>query len=172
MKPCNHCGAQNDDTNASCVACGATLGDQTPNPQDLLFQTPISNRREKFDPKKDPLYVSLLDVILGTLAIIGSIVSLAGASVYPLSKYDHDAYGMAALCFMLAALNSFFPQVALGLEVIRLNLFCRKKEHPQPGRFYRFARRAFTLLALMVGMAVPVLALPMVQTFIHQLLQR
>ncbi len=154
MKLCEKCGAHNADTRVFCVDCGATLGDKLSDAQERQLQEDLNENIEKMYNKTDPLYVSLLDKMLGGIALIGGLASVVCAFFKPLSPSDPNVYLWALLCFLIAALDAFIPQLAWGLEKMRLGLWVNGADDLEPSRFYLIGRRVGIALAVALGVAM------------------
>lgn len=154
MKLCDKCGAHNSDTRVFCIDCGETLGDKLSDAQEQQLQENLSDNIENMYNKTDPLYVSLYDKIVGSVALLGGVVSLVCPFIQPPPVTDDNPYLWALLCFALAALDAFIPHLAWGLEKMRLNMWANGAEDLEPSYFYLVGRRVGNTLALALGILV------------------
>ena len=159
MKLCEKCRAHNADNRVFCVDCGATLGDELSAAQERALQESLSADIEKMYNRTDPLYVSLFDKIVGALALAGCVASLVCPFLKPAPVSDDNPYLWAFLCFVLAALDAFIPQLAWGLEKFRLVLWADGADDLQPSQLYLVGRRVGNTVALALGILVLALTL-------------
>ncbi|MBR5472918.1 MAG: hypothetical protein IKU82_02910, partial [Clostridia bacterium] len=78
MKLCKKCGAHNADDRIFCVDCGEPLGAKLTPEQENKQNEALSQQLEKMYNRRNPLYVSCFDKIVGSIAIAGAIGALIG----------------------------------------------------------------------------------------------
>lgn len=139
--------------------CGATLGEKLTDAQEQLIHENLSDNIEKMYNKTDPLYVSLLDKILGGIAVIGGVASLVCPFLRPAPASDDNPYLLAFVLFAIAALDAFIPQLAWGLEKLRLGLWVNGGDDLQPSGFYLVGRRVGVALAAALGVSILLITL-------------
>lgn len=159
MKLCEKCHAHNADTRVFCADCGETLGEKLSDMQERQVQDTLSENIEKMYNKTDPLYVSTLDKILGIISIIGVVASVVCPFLKPLSPSEPNAYLWALLCFAIAALDAFIPQLTWGLEKMRLGLWVNGADDLEPSHFYVVGRRIGIAAAAALGVALLLITL-------------
>ena len=156
MKICEKCRCQNTDTRVFCIDCGATLGEKLSDAQEAIYEQQLDESIEKMYNRNDPLYVSVFDIVVGILALIGC----AAAVIFPFFKpapdfvYGEHPYIWAFVCFAIAALDALLPQLAWSLETWRLNLWADGADDLQPSQLYLIGRRVGNALALGLGIVI------------------
>ena len=151
MKICDKCRAQNADTRVFCLDCGTTLGEKLSDAQEAAYQDNLSDNIEALCNRNDPLYVSRFDKIVGVLALLGCAASVVLPFIRPYTMTDDHPYLWAFLFFTLAALDAFVPQLAWGLEKLRISLWADGAEGLQPGRAYLVGRRIGNAVVVALG---------------------
>ena len=154
MKLCEKCHAQNADTRVFCVDCGATLGEKLSDAQEAIYQQELNENIEKMYNRTDPLYVSLFDKVVGVLSLLGCVASVVLPFFKPYTMSGDHPYLWAFLFFACAAADAFFPQLAWGLEKLRLGIWANGADDLQPSNFYLVGRRIGNTVVIVLGITV------------------
>ncbi len=157
MKICNKCGAHNSDNKIFCVDCNETLGEKLSVAEEQEISANISGTIEKMYNRTDPLYVSKSDKFMGVFSAIGAIVSLILIFVSIFTHLHVKLLLCAMFLFLIATVESLFPQVSWALEKIRLSFTAIGTDDLVPGNYYNICRKITVVAATVFGVGMLVL---------------
>lgn len=161
MKICEKCGAYNADERFFCVDCHERLGDKLSASSEGKVADLISDSIDDLYNKKDPLYVSKCDKIIGTASLVGILCSVILLAIGGVRHLDVTMLWVGILFFALASIESLVPKVSWFLEQLRLSFYINGAEDAQPSDFYLKLRKFTVLVSAIVGAVILVL------TFCH-----
>jgi hypothetical protein len=150
MKICQNCGAYNSDERMFCVDCNEKLSD-TINPEqqkEALAKTDATI--EKLYNKKDPLYVSLFDKIVGVACIIFSSLLLVLGFVLMLKDRGTSIPFYLIIFGVVGALEAFLPQISWELEKLSLSFKVNNVDDLTPSSFYLIGRKIGATVCLII----------------------
>lgn len=155
MKICEKCEAFNSNDKFFCVDCGKTLSEKLSDSVEEKVRTEISDRIEKMYNKKDPLYVSKFDKIMGVIAVIGAVATIIYIIFCLFTNHKSTTLVFYAIIFfVLSALDAFVPQLAWSFEKMRLAFIVNGADDLEPGDLYLLFKRigivAFTALGFVM----------------------
>lgn len=150
MKICQNCGAYNSDERMFCVDCNEKLSD-TINPEqqkEALAKTDATI--EKLYNKKDPLYVSLFDKIVGVACIIFSSLLLVLGFVLMLKDRGTSIPFYLIIFGVVGALEAFLPQISWELKKLSLSFKVNNVDDLTPSSFYLIGRKIGATVCLII----------------------
>ena len=151
MKICDNCGAYNSDKRKLCVDCGETLGDKISEREEQQIRQNIGAKIEKMYNKKDPLYVSTFDKLVGAVSIIGIILCVV-FTVKNYSNHKSSEYLLWAIFyFALSGFEAFVPKLSWCIEQIRLSRYVEDADNIRPSVLYFYSRKLFIIVAAVNG---------------------
>lgn len=157
MKICDKCGAHCSDDKFFCVECNEKLGDKLSKAQEQKVSADISRKIEKMQNKRDALYVSKFDKIIGSLSLFLASLSL----VFALVGFFIDRDSVLLLCatafFLISGVEALFPRIPWEIEKLRLSLSINGADDAEPGDFYLIARKIAIVTGAVFGAAAIVL---------------
>jgi len=154
MKVCNNCGAYNGDERFFCVDCDEKLGDPLSSAEEQRLDDRIGDSVEAMYNRRDPLYVSRLDKVLGVISLAGVAVSLVALLMGAITGRRLSFLWIGVLFFLIAGVDALFPQIGWFFEKIRLSFHIQGADDAEPSDFYRICRRVGMFLGTAVGIAV------------------
>lgn len=159
MKLCEKCRCVNTDTRVFCVDCGATLGDKLSDTQEAEHRQKLNDNMENLYNRNDPLYVGLFDKIVGAIAILGCVASIVFPFLWPYTMSGDHPYLWAFILCAITAVDALFPQLAWGLEKLRMGVWVNGADDLEPSGFYLVGRRIGNAVALALGILLLTLCL-------------
>lgn len=158
MKVCDKCGALNSDNRFFCVDCHEKLGDAVSERELDNIEQGIDTALENLYNDNDPLYVSRFDKVMGSLSLVGAVVSLVLFVVGLVTERDFSFLWVAVCFFALTAVEALAPKFMWSLEQLRLSLRISNSEDADPSAFYKTSRKICIVIGAAVGLALLVLA--------------
>ncbi len=158
MKICEKCGASNSDARRFCIDCGEILGEKLSAFQEKQYRDKIGEQIENMYNKKDPLYVSLYDKIIGVISIIGVIVSLVFVVTNLIFGKSSEALMMSIVLFVLAVVEAFVPKFTWSIEKIRLGFYANGADELEPGQIYFWCRKITMTLSVIGGITMIIIS--------------
>ena len=159
MKICQNCGAYNSDERMFCVDCNERLLDEI----DAELQKELNAKSdaviEKLLNKKDPLYVSLYDKIVGIGCIAVSIILIILGFILMFKDRGTSVPFILSFLGFAAAVDALVPRVGWELEKMRLGLRVNNVDDLIPSNFYLKGRKIVVtvfLVICLVGTALTV----------------
>ncbi len=123
MKICPSCGVSQSDRRTECVECGARLDAPLNEQEAERVRAQQEEQLEKLYNRRDPLYVSLFDKILGGLMAAGAlavpITLLVGHNQVKPSIMAFAAF----LFFAFGVVLAFFPKIAWEIGKLRMSVY-------------------------------------------------
>lgn len=154
MKVCAKCGAHNSDERNFCVDCNEKLGDKLSAIDEQQMRANMNEKIEEMYNRKDPLYVSTFDKIIGGASLIGLLCTLVLIVISKITERSLDFLWIGVIFFLLASLEAFVPKLTWSFEKLRLSFFINDAENAEPSGFYIACRKAAILISVAVGIAV------------------
>ncbi len=112
---------------------------------------------EEMYNKKDPLYVSKFDKVMGLVSLIGALCSFILIVIGKAAERSVDLLWVGIVFFLLASVEAFMPNVTWAIEKIRLSFFIHDTDNAEPSRFYRVCRKASIIISVLVSIVIIVL---------------
>ncbi len=159
MKVCAKCGAYNSDERFFCVDCNEKLGDKLSAADEQQKRDDLNGKIEEMVNKKDPLFVSKSDKILGFVSLVGALCSLVLIVIGWIAHRSVDLLWLGILFFLLAGIEALVPKVTWAIEKLRLSFFISDADSAEPSAFYTTCRKAAILISAVVGAVILVLNL-------------
>jgi hypothetical protein len=142
IKVCYKCGAQQTDSRFFCVDCNTKLGGAVSKEEAEHHEKKTKAMLEKLYNKSDPLYVSLLDKIIGFASIAGLLTAIVFSVIY---RANLPVVGVEMLAvyilFLCTAVNALLPGILWSLEKIRISRYYRNADDIEPSGFYKIGRK-------------------------------
>ena len=154
MKICDKCGAYNANDRMFCIDCNEKLGRKLSAEEEQKLQTDTSEKLEELYNKRDPLYVSKFDKIVGWFSVGGAVVSLLVAVVNLIVQCDNRFLLYSLILFLISAVESLVPQVAWELEKLRIHRIAFGADDLEPSPFYFRNRKIAIVVATVLGIAM------------------
>ncbi len=158
MKICAKCGAYNSDERIFCVDCSEKLGDKISAIDEQQAHNSINEKIEEMYNKKDPLYVSKFDKVMGLVSLIGVLCSVILIVICKVTERDFDFLWVGIVFFLLTSVEAFIPKVTWAIEKIRLSFLIQDADNAEPSRFYIACRKASIVISMLVGIVILVAA--------------
>ena len=160
MKICSSCGAHCSDDRMFCIDCNEKLGDKLSVSAEEEIHSDLKQKIERMYNKKDPLYVSKFDKVMGVLSLAGAATSLifiiirlfAGQNIGLLLLY-------ATLFFLLSSVEALIPRITWELEKFRLSFSINGADDVEPGDFYLIGRKIAIISMAVLGVAALVMSI-------------
>ncbi len=155
MKICPKCGVAQNDSNTTCVDCGAVLG--RPLDDDAEYQIE-KTRREKISDmgdRSDELSFGRAKLPLVILCIVGIVASivLCALSTTRVIRFTEAEWLLYSILFFAAALGELlFPQLLWKLELWRLSWYIDTSD-ATPSFAYIFFNKLGVVVLLILGIA-------------------
>ena len=159
MKICTKCGAYNSDERFFCVDCNEKLGDKLSAVDEQQMRDNVNETIEEMYNRKDPLFVSKLDKVLGTASLIGALCCLVLVVIGKIAQRSVDLLWVGLLFFLLAGIEALVPKVTWAVEKIRLSFFISDADNAEPSEFYTPCRKAAIIISAAVGAVILALSL-------------
>lgn len=157
MKICAECGAHNSDERMFCIDCDEKLDGKLSDADEEKMRETVNENIEKLYNKRDPLYVSLFDKIMGIASLAGAAVTLVLMIVDTVTRLNFEQLWVGALFLVMASIEALVPRVTWSLEQLRLSFSISNAEEAEPSDFYLFFRKAGIVVSAAVGMAILVI---------------
>ena len=157
MKICGECGAHNSDERMFCIDCDEKLDGKLSDADEEKMRETVNENIEKLYNKRDPLYVSLFDRIMGIASLAGAAVTLVLMIVDTVTRLNFEQLWVGALFLVMASVEALVPRVTWSLEQLRLSFSISNVEEAEPSDFYLFFRKAGIVVSVTVGMAILVI---------------
>ncbi len=154
MKICEKCGASNSDKRRFCIDCGEILGDKLSAAQEQQYRNKIGEQIENMYNKKDPLYVSLYDKIVGIISIIGVALCSVLVVMNFIIQKTREGLLMSIALFMVAGIEAFVPKFTWSIEKMRLGFYANGADELEPSELYVLGRRISMTLLVLVGVTI------------------
>ena len=154
MKICEKCGAHNSDERSFCVDCNEKLGDKLSELQEKRLKNDLSEKIEGLYNKKDPLYVSRSDKIIGVLSLLGVLCSLVLMIIGKITERDFQIMWVGIVFFLLTSIEALMPRVTWELEKMRLSFTINGADDAEPSDFYIYCRKAAIIISAAVGIVI------------------
>ena len=158
MKICQNCGAYNSDERMFCVDCNEKLSDTVNPEQQKEASAKIEATIEKLYNKKEPLYVSLYDKIVGVSCIVVSLLLLVFGFVLMFKNRGSSLPFWCILLGAIGALEALMPQISWELEKMSLSLRVNNVDDLTPSSFYLRGRKIGAIMCLVVCIVCAVFA--------------
>ena len=150
MKVCQKCGAYNSDERVFCVDCNERLSDKINSAEQKVIEDKIDANIEKLYNKKDPLYVSVFDKIIGFGCIVFSLLLLI-LGVALMFKDRGSMFPFTLIIFgIIGALDALLPQLGWELEKLSLSFRVNDVDDLTPSSFYLSGRRIAITVCLII----------------------
>lgn len=150
MKICNNCGAYNSDERMFCVDCNERLLDEINTELQKELNAKSDAVIEKLLNKKDPLYVSLYDKIVGIACIIFSSLLLVLGFVLMFKDRGTSIPFYLIIFGVVGALEAFLPQISWELEKLSLSFKVNNIDDLTPSSFYLIGRKIGATVCLII----------------------
>ena len=150
MKICNNCGAYNSDERMFCVDCNERLLDEIDAERQKEFKAKSDATIEKLFNKKDPLYVSLYDKIVGIVCIAVSVILIILGFILMLKDRRTTVPFILSFFGFAAAVDALVPRVGWELEKMRLGLRVNNVDDLTPSSFYLIGRKIGATACLVI----------------------
>ncbi len=154
MKICTKCGAYNSDERIFCVDCNEKLGDKISAIDEQQARDSVNEKIEKMYNKKDPLYVSKFDKVMGLVSLIGVLCSVILIVIGKVTERNFDFLWVGIVFFLLASVEAFMPKVTWAIEKIRLSFFIRDTDNAEPSGFYIVCRKVSIVISVLVSIVI------------------
>ena len=154
MKICTKCGAYNSDERIFCVDCSEKLGDKLSAIDEKQTRDSVNEKIEEMYNKKDPLYVSKVDKVMGLVSLIGVLCSVILIVIGKITERSFDFLWVGIIFFLLASVEAFIPKVTWAIEKIRLSFFIRDADNAEPSGFYIVCRKVSIVISVLVGIVI------------------
>ena len=151
MKICDKCGAFNSDDRMFCVDCNETLGEKISNAQEQKVRASISEQISELYNKKDPLYVSRFDKIMGIVALVGMTASLVLMIISIFTQIDIKIPLCALIFFLISVVEALIPKIMWELEKLRLSFTITGTDGLEPSDFYLKGRKIGIMSGIVLG---------------------
>ncbi len=158
MKICQNCGAYNSDERMFCVDCNEKLSDTVNPEQQKEASAKIDATIEKLYNKKDPLYVSLYDKIVGVSCIVVSLLLFILGFVLMFKNRGSSLPFWCIIFGAIGALEALIPQISWELEKMSLSLRVNNVDDLTPSSFYLAGRKIGATMCLVVCLVCAVFA--------------
>ncbi len=150
MKICRKCGAYNSDERMFCIDCNEKMSDKINPEQQKEALAKTGATIEKLYNKKDPLYVSLFDKIVGVACIIFSSLLLVLGFVLMLKDRGTSIPFYLIIFGVVGALEAFLPQISWELEKLSLSFKVNNVDDLTPSSFYLIGRKIGATACLVI----------------------
>lgn len=154
MKICTKCGAYNSDERFFCIDCSEKLGDKLSAIDEQQAHDSVNEKIEEMNNKKDPLYVSKFDKVMGLVSLIGVLCSVILVLIGMIAERNFDYLWVGIVFFLLASVESFIPKATWAVEKIRLSFFVRDADDAEPSGFYIVCRKASIVISVLVSIVI------------------
>ncbi len=151
MKICEKCGAHNSDDKMFCVDCNEKLGNKLSASQERKIREEVSGQIDAMYNKKDPLYVSSFDKIIGAISAVGLMTTLVLMLLSGLTHQDIKILLCAGIFLLVAVIEALVPQVSWTLEKVRLSFTVLAADDLEPSDFYLKGRKIGIVCAVAFG---------------------
>lgn len=152
MKLCAKCGAYNADERMFCVDCSEKLGDPLSDSAEQQLRAHVSGHIDRLYNRKDPLYVSVFDKVMGIAALAGAVCSLVIMVIGWCNRLPFEYLWVSLLFFLLTGVEALVPRLTWELEKFRLTFLLRDADDVQPSSFYLITRKITIVLTLVIGL--------------------
>lgn len=151
MKICEKCGAFNSDDKIFCVDCNEKLSEKLTAATERKIRAELSEQMEEMYNKKDPLYVSRFDKVMGAVALVGAVTSavLMGISVF--TQIDIKIPLCALIFFLISVVEALIPKIMWELEKLRLSFTIMGTDGLEPSDFYLKGRKIGVVAGIVLG---------------------
>lgn len=146
MKICEKCGARYSDDKTFCVDCNEKLGDKLSAAEEQKIQTNLNHKIEEMYNKRDPLYVSKFDKIIGLVSLVGTAITLLLILIRVFTQQNIALLVCAIIFFLISSLEALLPQVMWELEKMRFSLFVNGDT--EPSDFYLKFRKITVICSI------------------------
>ncbi len=155
MKICKKCGAYCSDEKMFCVDCNEKLGDKLSASEEQKLRADLNLHMEEMYNKRDPLYVSKFDKVMGLLSLAGAAIALAFVLIrmFTGQRQNMDLLLYAILFFLLSSVEALIPRLTWELEKLRLSFSINGAADAEPGDFYLMGRKIAIICTAAVGIA-------------------
>lgn len=154
MKICTKCGAYNSDERIFCVDCSEKLGDKLSAIDEKQTRDSVNEKIEEMYNKKDPLYVSKVDKVMGLVSLIGVLCSVILIVIGKITERSFDFLWVGIIFFLLASVEAFIPKVTWAIEKIRLSFLIHDADNAEPSGFYIVCRKVSIVISVLVGIVI------------------
>ena len=151
MKICDKCGAYNSDERIFCVDCSEKLGDKLSAREEAQARDDLNEKLEEMYNKKDPLYVSKADKVMGIVSLLGALCSVVLVVIGVITGQSLDLLPYGIIFFILASIEAFVPEVTWEFEKLRLSFYVHGADDVEPSEAYFTGRKIAILFALFIG---------------------
>lgn len=154
MKICTKCGAYNSNERIFCVDCSEKLGDKLSSIDEKQTLDSVNEKIEEMYNKKDPLYVSRVDKVMGLVSLIGVLCSVILIVIGKITERNFAILWVGVIFFLLASVDAFIPKVTWTIEKIRLSFIIQDVDNAEPSGFYVLCRKASIVISVLVGISI------------------
>ncbi len=154
MKICPKCSAYNSDDRIFCVDCNEKLGKKLSAVDEQEKFADVNEKMEEMYNKKDPLYVSGFDKVMGITSLAGLLCSVILLVIGGITQRSFDLLWIGIILFVLSSIEALVPKVTWAIEKIRLSFYINSSEDAEPSDFYRLCRKATILILVVVGIII------------------
>lgn len=151
MKICEKCGAYNSDDKIFCVDCNEKLGEKLSDSQERKIREEVSSQINEMYNKKDPLYVSGFDKIIGSVSVVGLVATLVLMLLSGFTHQDIKILLCAGIFLLVAVIEALVPWVSWTLEKVRLSFTVSGADDLEPSDFYLKGRKIGIVCAAVFG---------------------
>ena len=147
MKICDKCGAQQSDARVFCIDCEERLGISLS--ENRLCE--IEQEMEKRYHKRNSLYVSVFDKIVGIASLIGLLANLIFIIVFRHKIETVSGFGYSILFFACSSLDALIPKMLWQLNKFRLSFIISAADAAEPSRVYLITRKIVVYGFFVIG---------------------
>ncbi len=152
MKFCKKCGAINSDDRFFCVDCNEKLGDQLSSADEEKARKGIRGKMEKMYNRRDPLYVGVVEKIMGIISLAGILCYLLLIPIGKITQREFNSIGVGIFVLLIAAVEALFPKFGWALQKLSWRLHARNVDDLEPTSFYMFMSKSLLVLLMAIGL--------------------
>ncbi len=159
MKICKKCGAHYADDKIFCLDCNEKLGDNLSASEEQRMRANLNQKIEEMYNKRDPLYVSKFDKVIGLLSLMGSTIALVFVLIRISIRQNIDFLLYAIIFLLLSSAEALIPRLTWELEKLRLGFYINGADDAEPSDFYLKGRKIAIVSTAVLGIAALAISL-------------
>lgn len=159
MKICKKCGAHYSDDKIFCIDCNEKLSDKLSASEEQEMRENLNRQIEEMHNKRDPLYVSKFDKVIGWISLVGAATALAFVLIRMFTGQKIDFLLYSILFFLLSSVEALVPQISWELEKLRLSFTINGADYAEPSDYYLIGRKIAIISMAVIGIAALIISL-------------
>ena len=117
----------------------------------------LNRQIEDMCNKRDPLYVSKFDKIIGLASLVLAAFSAVLAVINLITRQNNGYIWLAVVFFLLSSVEALIPRILWELEKLRLGFYINGADDAEPSDYYLKCRKLGIICAAVFGVAALVI---------------